>query len=178
MAHALYAKQFEEISHAGPIDDDYFENLDWSFPCRRFITELKLIIIRQINYMTNLILERWFLVTLTLLISFSLCFIRRLIGSNEVWWNIHRRQKMSATSPLYGTKVMKCICLVHLFFHSVGCNCPINDNDLKWRKKLKCFGMKEKISMILERGYPKPMSLNTQYKISRTPFIFLLLNIF
>lgn len=45
----LYAKQFEEISHAGPIDDHYFENLNWSFPCRRFITELNLIIIKQIN---------------------------------------------------------------------------------------------------------------------------------
>lgn len=45
----LYAKQFEEISHAAPIDDHYFENLNWSFPCRRFITELNLIIIKQIN---------------------------------------------------------------------------------------------------------------------------------
>lgn len=96
--------------------------------------------------MTNLILDRWFLVTLTLLISFSLCFIRRLIGSTEDWWNIHWRQKMSATSPLYGTKVMKCICLVHLFFHSAGRNCPINDNDLELRKKFQCFGMKKKLA--------------------------------
>lgn len=128
--------------------------------------------------MTNLILDRWFLVTLTLLISFSLCFIRRLIGSTENWWNIHWIPKMSATSPLYGTKVMKWICLVHLFFHSVGRNCPINDNDLELRKKFQCFGMKKKLATFWDEDILNPCLWTRNIKYLEQHSYFFILIIF